>query len=243
MKNIIRALAEFQQKVPVIHQGTTGHNYTYADLGTIITTIKPYLDSCKLMWFQRFEGNGVLKTTIAHTESGETIDSTIEIPNVELRGMNPYQAFGSGITYYRRYSLATALGLITDKDADASGEYDNGIKDNGIDPTSYGEALIKQLSQRIKAMHLELERKGDAPTFEELKEVGEGEAIKEFNFYKADLLAFNGKKWIDSQITMPKKSGSVDALRELVKEAKTRGFYTEYVEKKILEKKAELENV
>jgi hypothetical protein len=36
--------------------------------------------------------------------------------------MNDYQAFGSGVTYYRRYALSAALGLVTDKDTDASGE-------------------------------------------------------------------------------------------------------------------------
>ena len=33
--------------------------------------------------------------------------------------MNTFQIMGSAITYYRRYSLSAALGLITDKDIDA----------------------------------------------------------------------------------------------------------------------------
>jgi hypothetical protein len=44
------------------------------------------------------------------------------IPYVQLKGMNDYQGFGSGVTYYRRYALSSALGLVTDKDTDASGE-------------------------------------------------------------------------------------------------------------------------
>ena len=36
--------------------------------------------------------------------------------------MNDYQSFGSGITYFRRYSLGVKLGLITDVDNDASGQ-------------------------------------------------------------------------------------------------------------------------
>lgn len=242
MKELYKALALFQQKVPVIHQGATGHKYTYADLGTIITTIKPHLDNCGLMWFQKLN-KGCIETSIIHIDSGECLESSIEIPQVQLGSMNPYQAYGSGITYYRRYSLSTALGLITDKDADASGEYDNGIKDANIDPSSYGESLIKQISQRIKAFHLELERKGEAPTLEELSEAGEGEAIQEFKTYQADAMAFKGKKWITQQMDMPKKSGSKEALRELVKEAKQRGFYVGYVEEAILAKVKELDNV
>ena len=36
--------------------------------------------------------------------------------------MNTFQAFGSGVTYFRRYALSSALGLVTDKDTDAAGE-------------------------------------------------------------------------------------------------------------------------
>jgi hypothetical protein len=36
--------------------------------------------------------------------------------------MNDFQSFGSGVTYFRRYALSAALGLVTDKDTDASGE-------------------------------------------------------------------------------------------------------------------------
>jgi hypothetical protein len=41
---------------------------------------------------------------------------------IQLKGMNDYQSFGSGITYYRRYCLSTILGIVTDKDTDAAGE-------------------------------------------------------------------------------------------------------------------------
>jgi len=36
--------------------------------------------------------------------------------------MNDFQILGSAITYVRRYSLSSALGLITDKDIDGGGE-------------------------------------------------------------------------------------------------------------------------
>ena len=36
--------------------------------------------------------------------------------------MNTFQSFGSCVTYFRRYALSSALGLVTDKDTDAAGE-------------------------------------------------------------------------------------------------------------------------
>ena len=34
--------------------------------------------------------------------------------------MNIYQSYGSALTYFRRYTLSSALGIVTDKDTDAS---------------------------------------------------------------------------------------------------------------------------
>jgi hypothetical protein len=42
--------------------------------------------------------------------------------NVQLKGMNDFQVYGNAISYFRRYSLASILGLVSDKDLDASGE-------------------------------------------------------------------------------------------------------------------------
>ena len=119
--NIYKALASFQQDCPVIHKGTTGHNYTYADFPTILEVINPILKKHNLGFTQLLIEDG-LKTIIFHTISGEAIESNATIPQITLRGMNEYQSFGSGITYYRRYALSAALGLVTDKDTDASGE-------------------------------------------------------------------------------------------------------------------------
>ena len=121
MKNLFKAIANFQNEVPVIHEGTKGFNYTYSDLNTIFKVIKPLLKKHGLTFTQPLNGNS-LKTILVHVESGELIESVIDIPNVQLKGQNDYQALGSGITYLRRYSLSCLLGLITDKDADAHGE-------------------------------------------------------------------------------------------------------------------------
>ena len=121
--NIYKALADFQQECPIIHKGTTGHNYTYADLPQIFKAIMPLLKKHNLGFIQPLEGD-TLKTIVFHTQTGETIESQVTIPQIVLRGMNEYQSLGSGITYYRRYALASFFGLVTDKDTDAAGEKD-----------------------------------------------------------------------------------------------------------------------
>ncbi len=122
MKNLFKALAAFQQEVPAIHEGTKGYGYTYADLKTIFKVINPILKKHNLGFTQLLDKDAI-KTIIFHTESGESIESMTNIPqDVTMKGMNTFQVAGSAITYYRRYSLSAALGLVTDVDSDANGE-------------------------------------------------------------------------------------------------------------------------
>jgi len=122
MKNLFKALASFQQEVPPIHKGTKGFGYSYADLTAIFKVINPLLKKHGLGFTQLLNGED-LKTVIFHISSGEVIESTVHIQqDVQLAKMNTFQVLGSAITYYRRYSLSAALGLITDKDIDACGE-------------------------------------------------------------------------------------------------------------------------
>lgn len=122
MKNIYKAIADFQQEVPVILKETQGFNYSYTDLPAIFKVINPLMKKHGLGFTQLIEGK-TIKTIIFHVESGESIESNTDIPQgVVLNKMNEFQVLGSAITYLRRYALSAMLGLVTDKDTDASGE-------------------------------------------------------------------------------------------------------------------------
>jgi len=119
---LYKALAAFQAEVPHIYKGASGYGYKFADLGEINEIIKPLLTKNGLGYVQPLDGES-LKTIIFHVESGESIESSVLIPqHVQLAKMNEFQVLGSAITYLRRYSLSSMLGLITDEDADAAGE-------------------------------------------------------------------------------------------------------------------------
>lgn len=122
MKNIYKALANFQQEVPVILKDTSGYGYKYADLPAIFEVINPLLKKHGLGFYQAVNDNKI-KTVVFEIESCEQIESDTNIPQgVQLKGMNDFQVLGSAITYIKRYALSSILGLITDKDTDASGE-------------------------------------------------------------------------------------------------------------------------
>jgi hypothetical protein len=122
MKALYKALLDFQQEVPNIFKNSQGYGYKFADLGEINDIIKPILKKHGLGYVQPIDGS-TIRTIVFHTESGESIESSANIPQgVQLKGMNDFQVLGSAITYLRRYSLSSMLGLITDEDADAAGE-------------------------------------------------------------------------------------------------------------------------
>jgi hypothetical protein len=143
MKHLLKGLAAFQQEVKVIHKATQGYGYSYADLPKIFDEINPLLQKHGLGFTQLIntkEGVNYLATVVFHVESGEQIESNCMIPYVQLKGMNDFQSFGSGVTYFRRYCLSSMLGLVTDKDTDASGEQEKPKKES-LDNKRFTDAL------------------------------------------------------------------------------------------------------
>ena len=119
----LKAIACVQQECAVIHKGTQGYGYSYADLASIYKELLPLMKKHNLGFMQPIVGTN-LKTVIFHTKDANAlpVEEIAEIPQgVELRGMNAFQVYGSAITYFRRYCLSSILGLITDKDIDAAG--------------------------------------------------------------------------------------------------------------------------
>lgn len=118
-KHIYQALADFQQECPVLLKGTSGYNYQYIKFEHLVAQVNPILKKHNLGFTQLLENTG-LRTILFHTTSGETIDTWVDIPHDTMKGMNVFQTAGSGITYYKRYSLSAMLGIISDSDTDAN---------------------------------------------------------------------------------------------------------------------------
>ena len=123
---LYKALADFQQEVSPIFKGTSGYGYKYADWSEILKVVNPLLAKHSLGFSQPLDGSKVT-TVVFHSETGESIQGSVDIPQgVQLKGMNDFQVLGSAITYLRRYSLSSILGLVTDEDADAAGQQTRG---------------------------------------------------------------------------------------------------------------------
>ena len=111
------ALFKFQGLVdPIKKAGENEHlKSTYADLTAVWAAIRGPLEECGLLVLQEPHPNArgaMVTTTVIHVESGEWRRSTLFIPARKADA----QAFGSALTYCRRYGVMTVLGLLTTDD-------------------------------------------------------------------------------------------------------------------------------
>lgn len=88
----------------------------YADINNILELLYPELEKEGLTLSQPLttvEGKPAIKTII--TDGTDTIENTAIIPDLQ-----DAQKMGSVITYFRRYSLVSLLGLVTEEDDDGN---------------------------------------------------------------------------------------------------------------------------
>lgn len=82
----------------------------YFDVNQLIEHVEPLLHKNNLLLMQPIKDNKVI-STITDIDSGESVTSEIELPVFQ----DP-QKTGSAITYYRRYTLQSLLGLQAEDD-------------------------------------------------------------------------------------------------------------------------------
>jgi hypothetical protein len=121
-KNIILALCEAKKEFKPIEKNKTnpGFKFDYADLGAYLDATQEALCKHGLFVTQTIDERG-LSTTIRYAHSQDTIQSLIPLKETPTP-----QAFGSQLTYLRRYSYAAILGLASeDDDANESSKNDS----------------------------------------------------------------------------------------------------------------------
>ena len=135
---VAAALSDAQGEFPPILRekevtvATSGSPYTfaYAPLEVIMASIKKPLAKYGLALVQTVisgEGGDFIRTTLTH-DSGEWLagDTPIYV-RPDKNGVVTAQAYGSGITYARRYGVSSLLCLSTDEDDDGNASTGNAI--------------------------------------------------------------------------------------------------------------------
>jgi hypothetical protein len=113
------------------------HHSKYADLNAIMAEVEPVLLENGLILLQPIQGNSVC-TQIVDIDSGAMIVSCMDLP----QNVNPQQ-MGSAISYYRRYTLQSALSLqaVDDDGQQASKETPTETKKESLSDARFKAAL------------------------------------------------------------------------------------------------------
>lgn len=123
---IYQKLLKVQDEVGAIKKGETNPFFKskYFDINGLLEVVKPVLSKNNLVLIQPLNARGLI-TKIIDSETGESIESNIELPT------NPDpQKMGAIITYFRRYSLQSLLALQAEDDDGNSASGENAPKSN-----------------------------------------------------------------------------------------------------------------
>lgn len=117
IKNIAIALKNFQNSVNDPVKSGRANYGKYVTLDALISVARQYLSENGLSFMQIPGGNGqdITITTVLLHDSGEWIETepfTVRVSKHDAQGA------GSAVTYLRRYSLSSILGMAWDDDDD-----------------------------------------------------------------------------------------------------------------------------
>lgn len=116
--SIYKQLLEVQKEVGAISKDSKNPFFKskYFDINKLIEVVNPVLSKHGLVLLQPIEENKVI-SRLFDAESEKSVESSLELPN-----LSDPQKIGSAISYYRRYTLSSLLGL------QAEDEDGNGLK-------------------------------------------------------------------------------------------------------------------
>lgn len=118
------ALAKFQNECPNVPYDAEVsvrlknggiYKFEYATLQKVRETVAPILSKYGLAISQVFDGSNII-TILGHKDGG-MLQSVMPLPNREGK---TNQEIGADITYFRRYSYVSILGLAADEDEDGN---------------------------------------------------------------------------------------------------------------------------
>jgi len=139
MKELLTALSKVKKEVGTLSKTETNPFFKskYFDINSLIQQVEPLLEENGLLLLQPIE-NGKVKSIIYHVDTCEAVWSEIDLPQ-----LNDPQKLGSAITYYRRYTLQSLLGLQAEDDDGNKASQPTQPKETKID--------VPLLETRLKA--------------------------------------------------------------------------------------------
>jgi len=120
-KTLGEALLRVQQSVSKVAKDSQNPHFrsAYAGLPGVMDAILPELQKSNVLLLQpltNLDGSPAIETSLTLLDTGENIT---RVTPLTLAKQDP-QGVGSAVTYMRRYSLLSTLGIVTDDDDDGN---------------------------------------------------------------------------------------------------------------------------
>jgi len=116
------AMSKMQSEIIDASKDSAGYGYRYADLPQVLSVIRPILGKHGLSIMQPVTNHEdkVMVTTIVMHSSGQWMASDLIMPIADNKGMSVQQRMGTSITYARRYSIISMVGIAQTDDQPAT---------------------------------------------------------------------------------------------------------------------------
>ncbi len=153
-----RAMADFQAECPpiaksstarIMTKGGTSYSYQYAELDEIARTVNPLLarHGLSYSWDSEFAEKSLTCICTVRHINGHSVPAKFALPIDNPSAMNDQQKVGAALTFAKRYSLISALGIVT-------GEPDS----DGADPATISDEQQTLLQAKLEEYGLDRQR-------------------------------------------------------------------------------------
>jgi hypothetical protein len=176
MAELIKSLVAARKLIGAAKKGAINPHFKskYADLASVIEAVKEPLEACGMTFVQTIKDNCVV-TVILH-DSGETLELA---PFPIVASKQDAQGFGSALTYARRYSLQTALGVPSeDDDGNAASKVISPVKE-ALKGATVDQAKVDKVASALIDYHSAMEAGVDTAynAYEEVESLDDDEKL------------------------------------------------------------------
>ena len=114
------AMSKAQQEIGSLSRNKKGYGYEYADLANCLDCVKEALSKnglniSQFPGYSDADGFASVTTILSHA-SGQMLCSLMTVPIIPNKSNNDIQAYGSAITYARRYAITAIMNLAAEDD-------------------------------------------------------------------------------------------------------------------------------
>lgn len=124
LDKLAQDLSQLQGELSHVSKDSKGYGYNYSSLPDTLDNVKPLMLKYGFSLSQFEDGNKNLVTMLLH-KSGQYLKGRMTLIEIEMKGTNAAQNKGSVLSYFRRYSIQSILGMAAeDSDGTTKGGND-----------------------------------------------------------------------------------------------------------------------